>query len=413
MARLRLTEKAIRAAKTEHGQKDLRDSVQRGLVLRVYDSGRKTWALLYRTRQGRRRWYKLGVYPALRLKDARTEALDVLRRVAAGDDPQAEREKRRVGGGVETIEDLATDFLERYAYRNKRPRSIEEDIGQLERYVLPTWGKRFVAEIARRDVKRLLEDLADGRIARRGQPTTTAPRALRALLSKMFAWAVEEEIIPGNPAAGVPLPVRPESRDRVLSETELAALLRELDRLEKDAPLSATAFRLLLLTAQRPGEVLGMRWSEVSGDWWTIPKERHKGKQSHRVPLSPQALAVVEQVRRLTGNTKFVLDSPQKPGQPLSTLKTANHAIIRRVGMERWTPHDLRRTAATQMTSGGIPRFVVDRILGHAEHGVSTVYDRSSYDREKRQALNWWGTKFQQIASGETRQVADVVPISR
>lgn len=400
MATRKLTEKGVKAARTPRDRgEDFRDTVTRGLVLRVYASGVKTWVVRYRTESGRRRVYKLGDVSALDLEKARKQATILLGRVAKGEDPQAEREATRARGSVVTVADLAGEYLRRYAERNKRPRSVQEDRDQLTRYVLPAWGKRPAREIARRDVRHLLEDLAEGTIARRGRPTTTAPRALRALLSKMFAWAVEEEILPANPAAGAPLLVKPASRDRVLSEEEIAILWRELDRLEQDAPLSAAAFRLLLLTAQRPGEVLGMRWADVSGDWWTIPAERFKGGRSHRVPLSREALAVLEAVRPLTGGRAFVFDSPLVPGQPLSTLKTAKATTQRRGGMKRWTPHDLRRTAATHMTSGGIPRLVVEHVLGHSQHGVAAVYDRSSYDREKRRALIWWGRCVEQIVA--------------
>ncbi len=408
MASVNLTEKAVKAARTEFVQEDFRDTNLKGLVLRVYGSGRKTWGILYRTKSGRRRWFKLGLYPALSLAMARERATEELGLIAGGEDPQAEREASRFAGDVETVADLAEEFMRRYAERNKRPKSIEDDRGQLDRYVLPAWGKRSAREIARRDVKRLLEELAVGKIAKRGKPTTTAPRALRALLSKMFAWAVEEEILPANPAAGISLP-KPESRDRVLTEEEIVILWPELDRLEGESPLSAVALRLMLFTAQRPGEVLGMRWDELSGDWWTIPKERHKGKRSHRVPLSPQALAELEKVRALTGEVEFVFDSPYKPGQPLSTMKTANRTMIRRTGMNRWTPHDLRRTAATMMTSMGVSRLVVDRVLGHAEHGVATVYDRASYDKEKRRALMRLGRHLEAIV-GNVQQLDNVVP---
>ena len=409
----KLTDRAVRAAKTNRDRgEDFRDSVVRGLVLRVYASGAKTWGILYRTGRGRRRWFKLGDASAIDLADARRRARVLLGKVAEGEDPQAEREASRRVGDVETVADLAECYLKRYAERHKRPRSVAEDRGQLKRYVLPAWGSRPATEIARRDVKQLLEELADGTIALRGKPTTTAPQALRAMLSKMFAWAVEEELLPANPAAGVPLPVKPKSRDRVLSEDEIRTLWRALADLEVDSPLSASAFRLILLTAQRPGEVLGLRWSEIDGGWWTIPQERHKGQISHRVPLSAQALAELERVSSLTGTARHVFDSPTRPGQPISTLKTSNRGIVLREGMERWTPHDLRRTAATMLTSGGTPRLVVERILGHAEHGVAAVYDRSSYDKEKRRALLWWGSRIERIAEGAEAETVVEFPVS-
>jgi integrase len=399
LSKITLTDRAVAAARTDRTQDDLRDTVVPGLTLRVYPSGRKVWGIVWwNPDTQRRRWFKLGVYPGVALAQARNMAKAKLGAVADGADPQAERVEARQGG--HTVADLAGEYLERYAARQKRAKSYKLDEQQLERYVLPAWGDRSAAEISRRDVKRLLEDLANGTIAKRGEPTTTAPRSLRALLSKMFGWGVDEEILPANPAAGVKLPVKPKSRNRVLSEDEIRTLWTELERLEENAPVTAAAFRLLLLTAQRTGEVLGMMWSDVAGDLWTIPAERSKNHRSHRVPLSPQALDVLESLRPLTGSSPYVFESPVKPGHPLSTLKNTKKAIMRRSGMKPWTPHDLRRTAATHLTSGGTPRLVVERLLNHAEHGVAAVYDRSAYDAEKRRALLWWGRRVEQIASG-------------
>ena len=107
MAKVKLTERTIQAAETDSVQENLRDTIARGLVLRVYGSGRKTWGILYRTKSGRRRWFKLGLYPALSLAMARERATEELGRVAGGEDPQAEREASRFAGDVETVADLA------------------------------------------------------------------------------------------------------------------------------------------------------------------------------------------------------------------------------------------------------------------------------------------------------------------
>ena len=414
MAQERLTDRSVRSAQTGARQKDIRDTFAKGLVLRVFPSGRKTWGVNYRTQDGRRRWFKLGRYPDVDLATARQKATKILGQVAGGKDPQQERERARYQlGNAESVADLCEEYLDRYARRQKSKRSVRDDRGLIDRYLLPQLGKRAVAEVMRRDLKRLLEDLADGKIAIRGQPTNTAPRSLRALLSKMFSWAVEEEIISANPAAGLPLPTKPKTRDRVLSEEEIKTVWEELERLDQDSPVSAAAFRFLLLTAQRPGEVLNMRWAEVTDEWWTIPAERMKNRKSHRVPLSPQAQEVLNQLKEITGDSEWVFESPAKPGSPLTTMKTANHTIRRRAEMEGWTPHDLRRTAGTIMAQIRIPPFTISKVLGHTDpRGVTAIYDRYSYDKDKRQALTRWGNKLDSIVSGKT-ELAEVVRIDR
>jgi integrase len=299
-----LTDRQIRSAQVRPGlnQIDLRDDQVRGLILRVYRSGARTWMLHYRRQEDDgRRLLKLGAYPGVSLKQARQLAEVEVGRIAAGDDPQAERVERREASTADTVAQLAEQYLASYSIL-KRPKSYAMDRWQLETYVLPRWGDRPVDEVTKRDVRELLEDLASGKLAPRGQPTNVAPRNLKALLSKLFDWASDRDILAGNPAAGVKLPdrvrehLRRGGKDRVLSNEEIAVLWSELEKLEAHArrrdlaPASAAAFRLILLTAQRPGEVLRMRWCDIEdGAWWTVPADVAKNGRANRVYLSEKA----------------------------------------------------------------------------------------------------------------------------
>jgi len=248
-----LTDRAIRVAKCPEGlnQHDLPDGKIRGLTLRVYASGSKAWALHYRRREdNRRRRLALGTYPGVSLKHARELAIGALGQIAAGEDPQGEREEVRARGGRDSVAEVAADYLERYSKPNKRAAGYAMDVWQLETYVLPRWGTRGIAEISKRDVKRLLEDLAAGTIAAGGEPTKVAPRNLRAVLSKLFEWATDQEIIPANPAAGVKLPaqvrqhLKKGGRDRLLADEEIRSVWGQLQRLEDDAAVKGQAGRI-------------------------------------------------------------------------------------------------------------------------------------------------------------------------
>jgi integrase len=300
-----LTDRQIKTAKVpaRRHQLDLRDDQIRGLVLRVYKSGTKTWMLFYRRQDdNRRRFLKLGLYPGVGLKQARQLAEVEVGRIAAGEDPQGEREERRAGSTAETMAELAELYLDGYAKEHKRPKSYAMDRWQLDTYVLPRWGDRPVDQVAKQDVRELLEDLASGKLAARGKPTKVAPRNLKALLSKLFDWAADRGILAGNPAAGVKLPDRVREhlkrggKDRVLSDEEIAIVWEQLDVLDADArtkkhtPVSSAAFRLILLTAQRPGEVFSMRWRDIEdAAWWVIPAEVAKNGEASRVYLSEKA----------------------------------------------------------------------------------------------------------------------------
>jgi integrase len=282
------------------------------------------------------------------------------------------------------------------------------DRWQLATYVLPRWGDRPIDGITKQDVRGLVQDLAEGRLAVKGKPTKVAPRNLRALLSKLFDWAAEEGLLPGNPAAGVklPMPVREHlkkgGRDRVLSDEEIGVLWKDLDWLDALAarqhqtPVSAAAFRLILLTAQRPGEVFRMRWRDLEdGTWWVIPAEVAKNGEFNRVPLSPQARKILHGLRPHTGDSEWVLESPYKAGSHLTTVKTASHGIVKRAGMRSWTPHDLRRTAVSKMRALGVDRRVVQAI--------------GEYLRDELEARGWTQTQFAEIIGRPVGLVSKII----
>ena len=419
-----LTDRQIRTAQVPAGlnQVELRDDQVRGLLLRVYRSGARTWMLHYRRQEDdRRRFLKLGAYPGVGLKQARQLAEVEVGRIAAGDDPQGQRDERRVASTAETVAQLAEQYLASYAKTHKRPRSYAMDRWQLDAYVLPRWGDRPVDQVTKQDVRELLEDLAEGKLAARGKPTKVAPRNLKALLSKLFDWAADRGILAGNPAAGVKLPDRVREhlkrggKDRVLADEEIGVLWTELEELEADArrrklaPVSAAAFRLILLTAQRPGEVFAMRWCDIEdGAWWVVPAEVAKNGEANRVYLSPPALAILDQLRPATGGSPWVLESPRKPGTHLTTIKTAMQGILARTDMRPWSPHDLRRTAASKMRAMGVSRLVVQGILNHKDRSVTAVYDRYGADPEKQRALREWGRRVEEIAGGgEPARIVD------
>ena len=157
--------------------------------------------------------------------------------------------------------------------------------------------------------------------------------------------------------------------------------------------MMAALFRLRLLTAQRGGEVHGAKWEEfdLASGWWTIPAERSKNRLSHRVPLSPQALRIFkawhERRRVAVGLSEHRRSVRSHP--PCAEGVRAD----RGASAFKFRGHDLRRTAASLMVGGGVPRLVVSKILNHVETGITAVYDRHGYDPEKRAALDFWGKR--------------------
>jgi integrase len=142
-----------------------------------------------------------------------------------------------------------------------------------------------------------------------------------------------------------------------------------------------------------------MEWSDIDGEWWTIPGSKTKNRLAHRVPLAPVALRIIEEMKSLVegkGKTKQPLPAFVFPGPRGGHIENVQKAIqrIRNSTGIAFRGHDLRRTAATQMTSMGIPRLTVRKILNHVEPGVTQIYDRYSYDIEKREALEIWSKRL-------------------
>lgn len=351
--------------------------------VRVAESGRCSYFVRYRTERGERRWKTLGTHPTLPLADARKLARATLVEVANGRDPVLEERVRRE---AENVEDFAKIYLDRYAKAAKR--SWKEDDRQLKRDVLPLIGRLPVAEVRRQDLIAIIDRVAD-----RGAGVQANRTA--ALLSKLFAFARDRGLIELSPAQALPRAAKEKSRDRVLGAHEIGKVWRAL---EPERAGLACSLRLVLLTAQRPGEVLGMRRDDLDGMWWTLRAGVTKSHRTHRVPLSPLAQQVVtEALSASTAATVYVFPSPRGEG-PVRWLSHASARIRSRIpDVPHWTPRDLRRTAATHMAQLGVSRFIIGRILNHADPSVTAVYERHDYDAEKVEALGAWGQRVGEI----------------
>jgi len=384
----RLTDAKLRSYRHTGQRQDVKDEGYTGkgtLYLRIGASKGKAWSFVYR-HDGTYRRMTLGEYPVMGLKDAHKAAMEAALLIDQGQDPSEQAKAQRAAERqAATVAVLAEQFIELYSKAKKR--SWAEDQRILWRDVLPVLGTRKAKDITRRDVAKLL----DG-IAARGAPIA-ANRTL-AVVRKMFAWAVSRGEIEANPAQGVTAPAREQSRDRVLVDAEITALWRDLEAARMD-PVTRQALRFMLTTGQRLGEVCAMTWEQIDGDVWTIPGAIAKNGNAHRVPLSGLALAILDQMPR-GGRVVF----PSRRGDRAMSPTALSHALrnnLELLGLADVHPHDLRRTAASHMTMLGHNRLVVSKVLNHVEGGVTAVYDRHTYDAEKRAALNGWAAKLEAL----------------
>ena len=180
--------------------------------------------------------------------------------------------------------------------------------------------------------------------------------------------------------------------------------------LEREPSEIAAAFRLRLVTAQRGGEVINMRWMDVdlNGRWWTIAGADTKNGLAHRVPLSDLAIEILHTLLRRTSSGRR--ESPYVLAGARG--KRQRSEAVARLGLNDFRGHDLRRTAASRMASAGVPRLVIGKVLNHLDRGVTAVYDRHTYDSEKRAAVDTWARDLKALLA-PTQDTTTVVPFTR
>jgi len=253
-----------------------------------------------------------------------------------------------------TFAELASIFVEGHVRKLRRARQVERLI---EREIVVAWKNRPANSITRRDVAVLVADVAE-------RAPVLANRVL-ATTRRLFGWAIAQGLLETNPCDQVERPTSEHGRERVLTTGELRALWQALDSID---PSWATLFRLCLLTGQRVGEVLTMRWVDIDGDWWIVPSTTAKNGMSHRVPLSPQTLQVLRGAPR---RGEYVFCASSAPSRHLRGYRKAFTRACAIAGVENARPHDLRRTAATMIASTGVSRVVIGRILNHADRSIT------------------------------------------
>jgi integrase len=394
----RLTELAVRKAQPEAAAYLVWDTLRHGLALRVQPTGAKAWVVIY-SRQGRPRWLHLGNAKDIGLTNARTLAAEAMLAVAHGKDPAAEKKAER---GAGTFAELSAKYIEQHA--KKHNKSWRQGEALVSRHALPRWGKLQSSTITRADVKALMARI---------EAPVLANQVLAAV-SAVFTWATKEEILPTNPCKLVARnPVR--SRERVLGDSEIPRFWAAFDGA---GLVASTALKIILLTGQRPGEVAHMRREHIKDGWWEMPGEPvpslgwpgTKNAQGHRVWIPAAAQSLLSELAHEAASTGFVFAA--KRGGPLTGLDAAMRTACRTLGIERATPHDLRRTFSTTVTSLGFGRDALNRVTNHREGGIASVYDRHGYADENKRVMETVAARIMVLAEGRADE-GRVIPFGR
>jgi integrase len=382
---LKLTEQAVRhAAVPESGYSLIRDDELTGFALRVTSKGAKAFVLGY-TVAGRERRMTVGSWPAWTAAAARVAVKALRRDIEQGVDPLEEKQQRQRDP---TFSDLLAEY-ERIRVPHQRRGG--DMMARLERDAVPALGKRKLSDVTRREIVSLLEKKAEA-------APVSANRTHQAI-NAVFNFGVKRDWLAINPAANIDPPGGKEKpRDRVLSFDEIATVWQGLDGTGV-TPTVRDILRFILLTAQRPGEACSLEWNELDGDMWNMPAEKAKSGKAQRVPIQGLAAELLEGRQQQRGVSWVYASRYRSRNASTSEASVANAVQLNNCfGVSHWTPHDLRRTAASHMASLKVAPHIIDRLLNHSMSSVTERhYNHYFYDVEKREALALWDTKLREI----------------
>jgi integrase len=410
------TDAKIKALKPKSARYELWEQGRKGFGIRISPHGRKSWVFMYWV-DGVQKRMTFGIYPAMPLVEAHTALAKAREILAIGGDPGGQLTKDKAEHRRSpTVNQLMDEYIEKWA--KPRKRTWGEDARMLSKDVIPFLGRRKAKDIKRRDIILLIDEIVD-----RGSPIA-ANRTLR-IIKKMFSFAVRRGVLDASPCMEIDAPAKENHRERVLTEEEIKIFWLGLDNV-KMSDGTKLALKLLLVTAQRKGEVTQAEWSEIDlkKGWWTIPKEKSKNERTHRVPIPKMAIDIFKQAKELSGDSIWVFPSikgrsitPRSISRAIrnnSKKRPSNHPKHKPpygdfFKIDHFTPHDLRRTATSMMTSSGIDEIHVSKVLNHTIPGVTSKhYNHYTYDPEKRQALETWERKLNSILTGKKAKVVNL-----
>lgn len=391
-----LTDTAARQAKPK--EKSYRLSDSQGLYLEVMPGGSKLWRLKYRI-AGKEKRYAIGSYPAVSLSEARTRRDEARKLIADGVDPvQARKEVQRqaVLSASNTFEAVANEWLEYNAPRWAKSTAYKASL-YLKNELIPAIGSRPIAEVSRPELVELLRKIES-------RETFDVAKKCRQWLNQICRFALAKGLLQYNPATDLDIVAAagPAVKHHpFVPAAELPVLLSALGSYKANI-LTKYAIRLLMLTAVRPGELRAAPWSEfdLDGALWTIPAERMKMRRPHFVPLPKQAVAILLDLREITGGFDLVFAGRVDPKRPMSE-NTINKCLADLGYKNRQTGHGFRHLLSTELNGKGYNKDWIERQLAHGDSDeIRATYNHAHYLDQRREMMQWWADHLEQLETG-------------
>lgn len=383
---VKLTETQIR--KTKPKSKTFRLSDGEGLHLIIRPSGGRSWQLRYRYLD-QENTLSLGKFPRVSLSEAREKKNNALRLLDDGKNPSTERKREKalaVFRNRNSFGAVAEDWHQRN--RDVWSRKHAHDTWRrLENHLLPDLGPRAIHDIEPLELLAVLQ-----KIEKTG--TTDISHRVLQICGAVFKFAIISGRAKYNIADGLSQLLKPHRKQHspTLRERDLPGFLHALEDLQAHEQ-NKIAFRLLLLTAVRTGEIRFGKWTDIDFEAaeWRIPAEDTKMRTEHIVPLSQQSLSLLRQLKRMTGHQEWMCPAVCGYRHPVMSANTINHMIDRMGYKGRIVGHGFRSLFSTVLNEHGFNRDAIERQLAHMErNAVRAAYNRAEYLQERRQMMQWW-----------------------
>jgi integrase len=391
-----LTDIKIRNAKAGEKVQNLNDG--RGLNLEISPRGGKWWRFRY-TFKGKPNRISLGVYPDISLAQARERCEEARKLIAQGIDPSASKKEVKAEEQIqhETFEVIATEWFGKYQHTWTK-NTAETIISRLRKDIFPYIGKRPIREISAPELLAVLR-----RIEGRGAVETA--RRDRQKCGEIFRYGIATGRAERDIAADLQGAIPPPTKRHFASihePKEIGELLRACDGY-KGSLVVRCALKLAPLTFVRPGELRHAAWAEISLEnaEWRIPAERMKMKEKHIVPLSKQAIEVLEEIYPLTGTSHYIFPGERSWSRPMS--ENAVLAALRRLGYARgeMTGHGFRSMASTILHEQGWESNIIERQLSHGDRNkIRAAYNFAEYLPERRKMMQSWADYLESLKNG-------------
>ncbi|WEI13470.1 tyrosine-type recombinase/integrase [Acinetobacter soli] len=388
-------------ANLEPETKEYRELDSNGLYFRVKPDGNKSWQLRYKKPDGKWSWLGIGGYPEISGQLARKKAQELIVDIGKGENPiitKQERKIKELEANNATFEALAREWLD-----TKQNRWVADTMtrnkGALEKHIYPVFGKRLYISI------RPIEWMNHLKGVQQEHKIYEQVNRIRAMCRDIYDYAKVTGRIDYNPLEGLHKFLEQGDKKNMahVHEKELPQLLRAIDNYP--TPEIRIGLKLLVMLFCRPSELREAQWYEFDLDEavWNIPEQRMKKRREHIIPLPRQAVALLKELKELSGHSDYLFPSRSNQHKPKSD--TVFIMALRRLGYEgRQTPHGFRHIASTLLNNKGFDERHIEAALAHVKDGVAGVYNKAQYLNDRKYMMQWYADHLEQLADDSVIQ---------